>query len=102
MNFTRKEINSSRVYYDHIILPTEITFFDLSNSKNNKIIFIGFSNLQRNMYTGYKKIFYRFKTEDYFNDEKGEKIGTYERLIPKDIKLSKNLKVTKLSLTLRI
>ena len=49
-----KEIDLTRVYYNHIILPTEITFFDLSNS-NNKIIFIGFSNLQRNMYTGHKK-----------------------------------------------
>ena len=28
---------TSRVYYNHVILPTEITFFDLSQSKNHKI-----------------------------------------------------------------
>ena len=36
-----EEINlTSRVYYNHVILPTEITFFDLSKSKSHKIKFI--------------------------------------------------------------
>ena len=36
-----EEVNlTSRVYYNHVILPTEITFFDLSKSKSNKIKFL--------------------------------------------------------------
>lgn len=93
-----KEIDlTSRVYYDHIILPTEITFFDLSNSKNNKIIFsLDFQICKEICIPVTKKFSIDLKPEDYFNDEKIEKIGTYERLIPKDIKLSKNLKGNKI------
>ena len=93
-----KEINlTSRVYYNHVILPTEITFFDLSNSKNNKIIFLlDFQICKEICIPVTKKFSIDLKSEDYFNDEKIEKIRIFERLVPKDIKLSKNLKGNKI------
>lgn len=95
-----KEIDlTSRVYYNQIILPTEIIFFDLPNLENNKIIFLlDFQICKEICIPVSKKFSIDLKSEDYIDDKSIEKIRVYERSVPKDIKFSKNLKGNKITI----
>tara|TARA_X000000950_G_scaffold45121_1_gene51268 strand:+ start:961 stop:2856 length:1896 start_codon:yes stop_codon:yes gene_type:complete len=89
-----EEVNlTSRVYYNHIILPTEITFFDLSQSKINKIKFIlDFQICKEICIPVNKEFIIDIQPENYINNKNIEKIKTFESYVPKDIKFSKSLK----------
>ena len=89
-----EEVNlTSRVYYNHIILPTEITFFDLSQSKINKIKFIlDFQICKEICIPVNKEFIIDIQPENYINNKNIEKIKTFETYVPKDIKFSKSLK----------
>ena len=89
-----EEVNlTSRVYYNHIILPTEITFFDLSQSKINKITFIlDFQICKEICIPVNKEFIIDIQPENYINNKNIEKIKTFESYVPKDIKFSKSLK----------
>ncbi len=89
-----EEVNlTSRVYYNHVILPTEITFFDLDQSKNNKIKFILDFQICKEICIPVNKDFIiDLQPENYIDNENIEKIKIYESYVPKDIKFSKGLK----------
>ena len=89
-----EEVNlTSRVYYDHVILPTEITFFDISQSKSNKIKFIlDFQICKEICIPVSKNFILDLQTENYINNRNLEKIKIYDSYVPKDIKFSKSLK----------
>ena len=89
-----EEVNlTSRVYYDHVILPTEIIFFDLSKSKSNKVKFLLDFQICKEICIPVNKSFILdLQPENYINNKNIEKIKTYETYISKDIKFSKSLK----------
>ena len=89
-----EEVNlTSRVYYDHVILPTEITFFDLSQSSSNRIKFLLAFQICKEICIPVSKSFILdIQPENYINNNNIEKIKIYEAYVPKDIKFSKNLK----------
>lgn len=89
-----EEVNlTSRVYYNHVILPTEITFFDLSQSNSNKIEFLLDFQICKEICIPVNKSFIiDLQPESYINNKNIEKIKIYESFVPKDIKFSKILK----------
>ena len=89
-----EEVNlTSRVYYNHVILPTEITFFDLPQSKNHKIKFILDFQICKEICIPVNKDFIiDLKSENYIDNKNIEKIKIYESYVPKNIKFSKSLK----------
>ena len=89
-----EEVNlTSRVYYNHVILPTEITFFDLSQSKNHKIKFILDFQICKEICIPVNQDFIiDLQPENYIDNKNIEKIKIYKSYVPKDIKFSKNLK----------
>ena len=88
-----EEINlTSRVYYNNIILPTEIIFYDLPQYETKKIKFLlDFQICKEICIPVSKKFIVNLDSEDYLDREKVEKIKIYEASVPKDIKLSKTL-----------
>ena len=89
-----EEVNlTSRVYYNHVILPTEITFYDLSQSKSNKIKFLLDFQICKEICIPVSKDFIiDLQPENYINNKNIEKIKLYDSYVPKDIKFSKSLK----------
>ena len=89
-----EEVNlTSRVYYNHVILPTEITFYDLSQSKSNKIKFLLDFQICKEICIPVSKDFIiDLQPENYINNKNIEKIKIYDSYVPKDIKFSKSLK----------
>ena len=71
-----EEVNlTSRVYYDHVILPTEVTFFDLSNSKSNKVKFVLDFQICKEICIPVSKDFtLDLQPENYINKKNIEKI----------------------------
>ena len=89
-----EEVNlTSRVYYNHVILPTEITFFDLSQSKSNKIKFLLDFQICKEICIPVNKDFILYlQPKNYTNNKNIKKIKIYDSYVPKDIKFSKSLK----------
>ena len=89
-----EEVNlTSRVYYNHVILPTEITFYDLSQSKSNKIKFLLDFQICKEICIPVSKDFIiDLQPENYINNKNIEKIKSYDSYVPKDIKFSQSLK----------
>ena len=89
-----EEVNlTSRVYYNHVILPTEITFYDLSQSKSNKIKFLLDFQICKEICIPVSKDFIiDLQPENYINNRNIEKIKSYVSYVPKDIKFSQSLK----------
>ena len=89
-----EEVNlTSRVYYNHVILPTEITFFDLAHSKRNKIKFLLDFQICKDICIPVNKDFIiDLQPENYTNNKNIEKVKVYEAYVPKDLKFSKSLK----------
>ena len=84
---------TSRVYYNNVILPTEITFYDLSQSKSNKIKFLLDFQICKEICIPVSKDFIiDLQPENYFNNKSIEKIKSYDSYVPIDIKLSQSLK----------
>ena len=94
-----EEVNlTSRVYYDHVILPTEIIFFDLSKSKSNKVKFLLDFQICKEICIPVNKSFILdLQPENYINNKNIEKIKIYESYVPKDIKFSKSLKANNIT-----
>ena len=89
-----EEINlTSRVYYKNVILPVEITFFDLSKSKSTQLKFLlDFQICKEICIPVSKNFIIDLQVEDYFNLKNIEKIKIFEDTVPKDIRFSNNLK----------
>ena len=89
-----EEVNlTSRVYYNHVILPTEITFFDLDQSKSHKIkLILDFQICKEICIPVNKDFIIDLQPENYIDNKNIEKIQIYESYVPKDIKFSKSLK----------
>ena len=74
-------------------MPTEITFYDLSQSKSNKIKFLLDFQICKEICIPVNKDFIiDLQPENYINNKNIEKIKIYDSYVPKDIKFSKGLK----------
>ena len=89
-----EEVNlTSRVYYNNVILPTEINFYDLPKSKSNKIKFLLDFQICKEICIPVSKDFIiDLQPENYINNKNIEKIKLYDSYVPKDIKFSKSFK----------
>ena len=89
-----EEINlTSRVYYNHVILPTNIVFNGLLDSNPIKIEFLLDFQICKEICIPVSKTFFiDLPEEDYINHQNLEKLKLFEAKVPKDIKLAKNIK----------
>ena len=89
-----EEINlTSRVYYNHVILPTNIVFNGLLDPSAIKIEFLLDFQICKEICIPVSKTFFiDLPEEDYINHQNIEKLKLFEAKVPKDIKLAKNIK----------